>query len=103
MTDIVEQLRKLTRFYDNQRGAYGQDVIALRQAADEIERLRREISRTDLALLERRGELSALREEIERLRSALRRIGEKCADQRMPADLHGFIDETVRAALEGKD
>ena len=75
----------------------------MRQAADDIERLRRELSRTDLAFLERRGELSALREEIERLRSALRRIGEKCTDQRMPADLSRFIDETVRAALEGND
>ena len=41
-------------------------------------------------------------DDIERLRAALRRIRQKCTDQRMPADLFGFIDETVRAALPKK-
>jgi chromosome segregation ATPase len=58
-SDIVERLRSPNASGADWRRLYG-------EAADEIERLRYEVSRTDLALLEAKGKLSAL--EIERLR-----------------------------------
>jgi hypothetical protein len=67
MTDIVERPRQLVCIYENKRGAYGQELIALREAADVIEAMREHKKQREELIIDQQNE-------IERLRAALQGI-----------------------------